>query len=391
VGPVLDVQLQNQALSSHSTILDQLQGALANKEQNRYLFVPCVYDSILIIRPCINFRDGTSAANTLFPHSTYLSQIPFNESLVFSLANVIPASYDSSLSSDYLGLAFQELCSMATEDSLIGFTSVFMISKSYLNFLVCEISQLCYGGILRSVALGTTDGLSTWKVSFLNLYQPVTVPVGKLSLGRIFNVTGSAIDRYLDLGISCCFSSLPPLACSLSGSSQSQNNSNSDSQSLYVGSNYQNFRLSHPAEHAKPFAQGNRAISLSFSEASATALTFERHEITAYETLSALHFASFNWTCVATKSIVNPLTHDSLAELEIGALFYLCVCSIRAQGLCSRLPVNYKPYRQPSQLFIPTLNESASRPENTSSISEAIYSNVLGLVLIGLVLRPSRL
>ena len=181
IGPVLDVQLQTHVLVPQATLLDQLQAVLFSKDQSHYIFVPSVYGSLLIIRPSINFRDGTTAPNFLFGHSLYLAQLPFNDSLMLSLANTLPAPHDSSISSPYLGLGISELCSMAIEDYLLGFTAVFMLSKSYSNFLVCEISQLCFGGVLRSIALSTTDGLSTWKVPFLNLYQPITVPVGKLS------------------------------------------------------------------------------------------------------------------------------------------------------------------------------------------------------------------
>lgn len=161
VGPVLDVQLQSLALAKHSLVLDQLQHSLHHKDQTRYLFVPCVYDAILIIRPCINFRDGTSASNSKFQHSHYLAQMPFNDSLMLSLVNVIPVEYSSASASNYLELVSDELRAMSSEECILGFTAVFMISKCYSNFLVCEISQLCFGGVLRSVALGSTDGLST--------------------------------------------------------------------------------------------------------------------------------------------------------------------------------------------------------------------------------------
>ena len=96
---------------------------------------------------------------------------------------------------------------MIVEDTLVAYTSVFNLSKSYHNFITAEINQLCYGEALRSVALGQTDGLSTWYVPFMNLYQSVIVPVGQTTLGRIFNVTGSSIDSYVDLMSSCCFQS----------------------------------------------------------------------------------------------------------------------------------------------------------------------------------------
>jgi F0F1-type ATP synthase beta subunit len=76
---------------------------------------------------------------------------------------------------------------------------VFIITKSYQNSLVAELSQLCLGGVFRAIALGSTDGLCTWRCSFLSMQQPVIVPVGRIALGRIFNVVGSVIDRYIEL------------------------------------------------------------------------------------------------------------------------------------------------------------------------------------------------
>lgn len=73
-----------------------------------------------------------------------------------------------------------------------------MLTKSYQNSLVAELSQLCLGGVFRAIALGSTDGLCTWRC-ILSMQQPVIVPVGRIALGRIFNVVGSVIDRYIEL------------------------------------------------------------------------------------------------------------------------------------------------------------------------------------------------
>lgn len=275
-------------------------------------------------------------------------------------------------------MGLSELCSMSTDDSLLGFTSVFMLAKSYTNFLICEISQLCFGGVLRSVALGTTDGLSTWRVSFLNLYQPVTVPVGRLSLGRIFNVTGSAIDRYIDLGISCCFSSLPSLACSLPTHSESSTSADSSSQPLYVGSAYASTALAGGRHSSQPYAQGCYKICLSASKG-ATQLNFKGGELEEFEALASLHFALPHWTSINSGSIVNPLTHDTILELETGALFYLCVLSMRSYSLCESLPAVCKPYRPLSNLTIPVgigTSYGGSAQTLQTQIFQAVYEFV---------------
>jgi F0F1-type ATP synthase beta subunit len=55
-----------------------------------------------------------------------------------------------------------------------------------------------YGGILRCISLGATEGLSTWKCNIQLNVQAVVVPVGRISLGRILNVVGSAVDAFDD-------------------------------------------------------------------------------------------------------------------------------------------------------------------------------------------------
>ena len=77
--------------------------------------------------------------------------------------------------------------------------------KSYASCLVGELSQLCYTGVYRSIALGSTDALCTWRCYSFIALQPVIVPVGRIALGRIFNVVGSIIDPYMELCYSCQF------------------------------------------------------------------------------------------------------------------------------------------------------------------------------------------
>ena len=59
--------------------------------------------------------------------------------------------------------------------------------------IILEVEQHLGGGILRSVAMDTTDGLSRGMEVF-STGAPISVPVGAATLGRIFNVLGEAID-----------------------------------------------------------------------------------------------------------------------------------------------------------------------------------------------------
>jgi hypothetical protein len=94
---------------------------------------------------------------------------------------------------------------MNHRDVILGFAAVFLFVKSYANCLVAELSQLCYGGVMRAIALASTDGLCTYGCPFIMGLQPVIVPVGRIALGRIFNVVGSSIDTYIDLSLSSQF------------------------------------------------------------------------------------------------------------------------------------------------------------------------------------------
>ena len=57
-----------------------------------------------------------------------------------------------------------------------------------------EVEQLLGGGLVRTIAMSTTDGLKRG-MEVTDTLAPISVPVGKDSLGRIFNVLGEPIDN----------------------------------------------------------------------------------------------------------------------------------------------------------------------------------------------------
>lgn len=59
--------------------------------------------------------------------------------------------------------------------------------------LVLEVQQQLGGGIVRCIAMGSSDGLRR-NLKVNNLEHPIKVPVGKATLGRIMNVLGEPID-----------------------------------------------------------------------------------------------------------------------------------------------------------------------------------------------------
>ncbi|WP_071518827.1 F0F1 ATP synthase subunit beta [Geitlerinema sp. PCC 9228] len=60
--------------------------------------------------------------------------------------------------------------------------------------LVCEVQQLLGDNQLRSVAMGSTNGL-TRNMEVVDTGKPINVPVGTPTLGRIFNVIGEPVDE----------------------------------------------------------------------------------------------------------------------------------------------------------------------------------------------------
>jgi F-type H+-transporting ATPase subunit beta len=59
--------------------------------------------------------------------------------------------------------------------------------------LWCEVAQHLGGGRVRAVALGSTDGLVRGS-DIVDTGQPITVPVGPATLGRVFNLVGEPVD-----------------------------------------------------------------------------------------------------------------------------------------------------------------------------------------------------
>jgi F-type H+-transporting ATPase subunit beta len=60
--------------------------------------------------------------------------------------------------------------------------------------LTLEVQLLLGDGIVRTIAMGTTEGIKRGS-EIKNTGKPISVPVGKATLGRIMNVLGSPIDE----------------------------------------------------------------------------------------------------------------------------------------------------------------------------------------------------
>ena len=60
--------------------------------------------------------------------------------------------------------------------------------------LVLEVEQHLGNHLVRTIAMGTTDGLKR-RLAVTDTGQPISVPAGKTALGRMFNVLGEVIDN----------------------------------------------------------------------------------------------------------------------------------------------------------------------------------------------------
>jgi F-type H+-transporting ATPase subunit beta len=83
----------------------------------------------------------------------------------------------------------------ATFDSgeLPAIYNAITVDRGEDGILVCEVQQHLGDDRVRAVAMDTTDGLSRG-MKVVDTGGPITVPVGKGTLGRIFNLLGDPID-----------------------------------------------------------------------------------------------------------------------------------------------------------------------------------------------------
>lgn len=82
----------------------------------------------------------------------------------------------------------------AEENEANNIPKIYDALKVEKSNLVLEVQQQLGGGIVRTIAMGSTDGLQRGLV-VKNTGEPIKVPVGKPTLGRIMNVLGDPIDE----------------------------------------------------------------------------------------------------------------------------------------------------------------------------------------------------
>jgi F-type H+/Na+-transporting ATPase subunit beta len=101
-----------------------------------------------------------------------------------TVTQVIGSTLDAHFAEDRLPSIYSAL-KVPIERTVLGETTT--------DVLWCEVAQHLGGGRVRAVALGSTDGLPRG-ARIEDTGQPVTVPVGEVTLGRVFNLVGEPID-----------------------------------------------------------------------------------------------------------------------------------------------------------------------------------------------------
>merc|ERR1712187_524633 len=183
------------SISTQKHDIYKLQSLWVSLGLSNNLGLPCIYDSLLLIRPECIFREGIMMQNRLTSKRKFFEELHKEESLIQGIMAYSNLQYSKSKPSSITTMANEILVS-SQKETAIGLASALILVKAYANWLLVEVNQICYGGIVRTIALGFTEGISSWKVEALCTFQPLVVPVGRSTLGRLFNVLGATIDAH---------------------------------------------------------------------------------------------------------------------------------------------------------------------------------------------------
>lgn len=157
VGPVVDIQMRSKLFRTEKFVLSAVSPVLGSSSQRDLLFCTSVYDAVFVVRPSCNLRDGTLLKGWNLQQISLFAELPYMDSYVLALVHLVPADYiqrmDSKVFSDLLNEFLSKLMKGATYITVLGFASMCSILVSYDTLvLLAEVSQLCYGGVIRAVS-----------------------------------------------------------------------------------------------------------------------------------------------------------------------------------------------------------------------------------------------
>ena len=85
------------------------------------------------------------------------------------------------------------------QDAIPKVYDALKVTEGKLSGLVLEVQQQLGGGVVRTIAMGSSDGLQRG-LNVENTGESIQVPVGVETLGRIMNVLGEPIDEAGPIG-----------------------------------------------------------------------------------------------------------------------------------------------------------------------------------------------
>ncbi len=86
VGPIIDLQVFCKVFYLEKFVLNQISPVC---NLIRDVFLPSLHDSLLVLRPSYNFRDGRVIQNLIQNFRQYLIELPFNDSYFFGLLHLM--------------------------------------------------------------------------------------------------------------------------------------------------------------------------------------------------------------------------------------------------------------------------------------------------------------
>ena len=84
------------------------------------------------------------------------------------------------------------------DEELPALYNALKVKREGQNDLTLEVAQHIGDDVVRCIAMSSTDGL-TRGMEVIDTGDAIKVPVGEITLGRLFNVTGEAVDNKEEL------------------------------------------------------------------------------------------------------------------------------------------------------------------------------------------------
>merc|ERR1712176_1224453 len=134
VGPVVDISISTQKHDIY-----QLQSLWVSLGVTKNQGLPCIYDSLLLIRPECSFREGIMIQNKLTSKRKFFEELNKEESLVHGIMAQTKLEY-STLKESAVTLTNikDEILANSQGETAIGWAAPLILVKAYANWLIVE-------------------------------------------------------------------------------------------------------------------------------------------------------------------------------------------------------------------------------------------------------------